>query len=304
MSAPGGFVLANARKILQTERYALFAVIFFMLMPYFAWLSVAVVALVTLKNGWRQGLVLVLPAMTTHMVVLLWSTGVNLALLDSCFRVIPCYIAANVLRETQRWRMVSLFFLVLTACTAAAMHGLFPKFVGLQYVYFQAYLKQMDGGSGALNILDQPLFSVMFKANLLFGIQELSMVVVSLISLLFARSMQSKLVYPEGFRQELLNYRGDWQTLFILLALMGASYSGNAIAINSLPLTIFYFVLFGLSFAAHVFSQMKPFRVLILLGLPCVLLPLMALPFYMMLGCFDSVFNFRLFLSSNSGKKS
>ena len=304
MSAPGGFILANARKILQTERYALFAVIFFMLVPYFAWLSVAILALVTLKNGWRQGLVLVLPAMIAHMVVLLWSTGVHLALLDSAFRVIPCYIAANVLRETQRWRFVSLFFLVLTVLTAAAMHVFFAKFIGLQYLYFQEYLKQMDGGSAALTILDQPGLSVIFKANLLFGIQELSMVLVSLTSLLFARSMQAKLVYPEGFRHELLNYRGDWQVLLILLALCAASYAGNAIAINSLPLTLFYFVMFGLSFAAHVFAQMKPIRVLILLGLPCVLLPLLALPFYVMLGCLDSVFNFRLFLASNSGKKS
>ena len=88
----------------------------------------------------------------------------------------------------------------------------------------------------------------------------------------------------------------------MLLLLLALAYSERFLAIDCLPLVLFYFILSGLSLGAHLFSNMRPLALTLLLVAPMIFLSWVFLPLYALLGALDSLFNFRLYLSKKTGK--
>ena len=298
----GGLLQKQARNLLKNEHLALLAVVVLMLLPYMAWLAMSVVALVTLRNGIKQGLMLVIPAFTAHVIVLLFSVQLNTALFEGLIRVLPCYGLACVLRLTASWQVVAAVFALFALLVAMALQMFAPELISNQFIYFKLMMRQMDSGLELLHRLEKKEISAFVLSNYLVGIQMVCLCASALSSLLFARMLQSNLFYPEGFYQEMLNYRGDKLSLLMLGVVAVAAYFQQAVAINCLPLLLFYFFMAGLSFSVYLLAQVKPFLLMLLLGLPCVMLPRWVLPFYVVLGGLDSVVNFRFYLRKQAGK--
>jgi len=289
-------------KLLDSERLALLAVIALMILPYMAWLSMSALALVTLRNGVKSGTQLVIPAFTAHVIVLLLSVPLNVALIDGLIRVLPCYILACVLRCTVNWQVVTAAFILLALMAAVVLQMLAPELIASQFAYFKLVMQKMDSGIELMKRVEDSNWSLFVLSNYLVGVQIACLFVANLSSLMFARMLQSNMYYPGGFRQEVLNFRADKLSFLALIITALAAYFQQAVAMNCLPLLLFYFSLAGLSFSAHVLSQVKPFKLLVLLCLPCMILPRVVLPFYVMLGGIDSLVNFRLYLSVRAGK--
>ena len=66
-----GFISQQGKHVLGDKRYALLYAVIFALFPYTTWLSLSVIALVTLKKGWREGALLVMPVSTAYFGMLL-----------------------------------------------------------------------------------------------------------------------------------------------------------------------------------------------------------------------------------------
>jgi hypothetical protein len=297
-----GLLHKQARLLLKNERLALCVVIALMLLPYMAWLSLSVLALVTLRNGVRQGGLLVLPAFTAHVVVLLFSVQLNVALLDGVVRILPCYVLACTLLYTRSWRAVAAVFALMTLVAAIALHVFAPELINNQFAYFKLVLQQMDSSNQLLQRVNTQEMSALVWSNLLVGLQIMCLCMSTFFSLWFARMLQADLFYPGGLKQEMLNFRGNTASLLVLGVVVVGAYAQYAIAINCLPLLLCYFVLAGLSFSAYVFAQVQPFRVLLLLFLPCLIVPKFILSLYFVLGCLDSLVNFRLYLKRKECK--
>ncbi len=298
-----GFIQQQARRLLENDRYALLAVLVFMFLPYTTWVSMTVLSLVTLRKGWKQGAMLLLPALTAHVIATLTSVIWSVALIDAVVRILPCYFAACLLRTTSSWKVVSASFLCLVVIGAALLQWFLPDLIDAQYAYLQAAIREIDSGRTLLGFWDERGIESFVVANYLLGFQALCLFIAIISPLMFARSLQAQLFYPGGFRQEMLNFRGDKQSVIVLSLLCFAAYQNRLLAMNILPLIVFCFTLAGLSFSANVlFNKMKPFKAGVMLLTPLMLLPLMMLPFYAVLGAFDGLFNFRLYLSSNTGK--
>lgn len=297
-----GLIHRQLRQILTQDRYALIAVIVLMLIPYSTWASMTILSLVTLRRGWRQGIVLLIPAFTTHTLVSLTTVVWSLACIDALIRVVPCFIAACILRATNSWKAVAVFVFGLSMLCALALQMIAPHFIDAQLVYLKTVIQNMNAGQTLLDTWEARNIPSFVIANFLFGFQEVCLLMAVVSPLLIARSLQAQLFYPGGFRQEMLNFRGDKYGAIVLLMLIVASMQNHVLAMNGLPLILFYFSLAGLSLCAHVFSKMKPLKMVVILLLPFVLLPVVALPFYLFLGAIDSCFNFRLYLASRAGK--
>lgn len=297
-----GIVLRALRQILVQERYALITVILLMLIPYSAWASMTVLSLVTLRRGWRQGIVLLIPAFTTHTLVSLSTVVWSVACIDALIRILPCFIAACILRATNSWKSVAVLLFGFAIIGAMALQIWMPQLIDAQFVYLQTVIRNMNSGQSLLDVWEARNIPSFVIANFLFGFQEMCLLTAIISPLLFARSLQAQLFYPGGFRQEMLNFRGDKYGVLVLLILIVASAQNHVLAMNALPLLLLIYSLTGLSLCSHVFSKMKPFKMAILLLLPFILLPVVALPFYILIGVIDSCFNFRLYLSSRAGK--
>lgn len=297
-----GYTQRFVRRILDNDRYALIAVVVFMLMPYTAWASMTILSLVTLRKGWKQASLLLIPAITAHILVSLTTVVWTVACVDALIRVLPCFAAACVLRKTHSWKAVAALFFCLVMLCALSLQVFAPHLIDAQLVYLQTAMRGIDSGRTLLDLWGEWGIQPFVVANYLLGFQGVCLLLAIISPLLFARSLQAQLYYPGGFRQEMLNFRGDKYSVLVMVLLAVAASLNHVFAMNGLPLMMFYFTLAGLSVSAHVLEKMKPLRMAVVLLVPFMLLPLIVLPFYIALGTFDSLFNFRLYLSSRAGK--
>jgi hypothetical protein len=298
MKARDGFILRQSRHLLSHDRHALIAVIVLMLVPYMAWASITLLSLVTLRKGWKPGSLLVIPALTAHILVSLSTVSWSMALIDALIRVVPCYAAACVLRTTSQWRAVALLYICCVMFGALLLQVFAPELIQAQFMYFKAVIRGLENGQLILGLLQGQDVQPLLIANYLLGFQSVCLFLAIISPLMFARSLQARLYYPGGFQQEMLNFRGDKYSVFVLLLLVFAAYQQHVLAINGLPLVLFYFVLAGISLAAHELAKkMQPLAVNMILFVPLMLLPRFVFPFYVLLAVFDGLFNFRLYLS-------
>ena len=289
--------------MLTNKRHAMLHAVVLALLPYTAWLSVALVALVTLRKGAHEGFYILMGAMIAHYTLSLWSMPFTIGAINTVLTFAPCYLAAYLLRLTASWRSVAGIFFLQVVVAVVLIQVLIPDFIMVQYQYIQTALKTMQDESALLEFVnDKAGLNSAVLANYLFGIQIVGIIISALLSLMLARSVQSRLFYPGGFREEMLAVRGDKMGFLILLVMFYAANQGNVLAMNLLPVLMFYFLLAGLSLAFNLLARKKMRGSILLLVTPLLLLPFIMLPFYVVIGSLDCLFNFRLYLPASAGK--
>lgn len=275
------------------------------LLPYTAWLSVAIVALVTLRKSWREGALLLLPAMTAYFAFALTTTTTStpFAIVNSLLVFLPTFLAACTLRLTVSWRAVAGVFFLQVFLVLFVLRWLMPEFITAQFLFLQAALREMQGDDALLALINNKTgLSQAVLASFSIGLQAVGVVLSAVLSLILARQVQSKLFYPGEFRLEMLAFRADRAEFCILIGMFIAAYQQNILAMSLLPLLLFYFFLAGLSLSFNVLAKQRPMSSIILLIASLLLLPFVMLPVYVIFGSIDSLFNLRLYLCSDAGK--
>jgi len=299
-----GFLRNQALLLLGNRQHAILHAVILALLPYTAWLSVAVIALVTLRKGGREGSVLLISAMLAHFALSLMSLPPAIAVANTLLTFVPCFMAAHILCLTANWRAVAAVFFMQVVVAVGLLHVLMPDFIMAQYLYIQTAISSMQTESALLEFVnDKTGLNQLMLANYLLGLQAVGIVLSALSSLMLARSVQSKLYYPEGFKQEMLTLRGNKIGLLLLFIMLFAANQGSVLAMNILPVLMFYFLLAGLSLGFSVLARKTLMGSLLLLVVPLVLLPFVMLPVYVIFGSLDSLFNFRLYLPTGAGKR-
>ena len=303
MSWLSNLICKQGQLLLENERYAILHAVLLALLPYTAWLSVALVALMTLRKGWRKGVILLIPALCAYFALSCSSMTMNIALVNALLVFMPTYIGACVLRFSTSWRVVASAFFLQIMIAILLLQMYMPEFITAQYLYIQAALRELQSDSSLLALINSKSSqNQMILANYLLGIQAIGIVFSAGLSLLLARSIQSQLFCPGGFKQEMLAFRGDKiGFLLLVIVFVGASLQ-NALAMSLFPILLFYFMLAGLSLSFNVFAKHKPLSLILISIASLILLPFVMVPVYIIFGSLDSLFNFRLYLLSNAGK--
>lgn len=297
------FVRRQGMLVLKSRWHALLQATVLALLPYTAWLSVAIIALVTLRKGWQAGCWLLFPVMIASLALSLFSVPPTIAVINVVLTFLPCYIAACALRVTANWRVVTGAFIFQVITAVLLLHVFAPDFIMAQYMYVQNMLREMEPNAAFLAFIDAKTgVNQMALAGYLLGFQAAGVVFSACLSLFFARSIQSQLFYPGGFKEEMLRFRGTKIGFVLLVIVFIATYQQNVLAISLLPVLLLYFLLAGLSLSLDVLTRRWQFASLALLVVALFLLPFIMLPVYVIFGSLDSLFNFRLYLSSDAGK--
>lgn len=298
-----GFVRKQGEYLLGNKWHALVHAMALALLPYTAWLSVAIIALVTLRKGWREGGWLIIPVMIAHVALSLTSLNAAIGLINTLLTFMPCYLAACALRSTISWRAVSCVFFMQAGLILVMVQLWFPDFVAAQYLYIQSAINEMQSDSVVMSFInDKTGVNQVILAGYFLGLQAVGVIFSATLSLMLARSVQSKLFNPGGFRQEMLMFRGD-KIGFLLLAIVTiAAYQQSILAISMLPMLVLYFLIAGLSLSFNVLAKKRPLSSGVFILSTLILLPFIMLPVYVIFGSLDSLFNFRLYLSSDAGK--
>jgi hypothetical protein len=295
MMRTGEYLLNQSKKIIENKRFAIMCAVAFSVLPFASWLSVALVALVTLRKGGKAGFEVLLPALVFHSVPLMMLVPLESALINTLIAYIPCYIAALGLRQTSNWQAVAGVFFLQALGAFILIQLVLPGFAVEQYTQFTKMLAPYKEYQEFIESSTQGISSFDL-AHLFFGIQILSVVVSSLISLLFARMVQAKLFVPGGLSRELSEFRGNKLAVLVLIGVGLACYYELPCAIDILPLTLTYFLLAGFNLTYSVFARKWHFKMFILLFILIMIQPTLILFAYLVFGILDSLFNFRLYL--------
>ena len=159
----------------------------------FTWVGAAVVALVVLRRGTAQGLVVLGWSLLAALAVALWRSD-----LGPLTSLLGAAVVAQVLRTTVSWPLALVASSLLGAVVAVGFQTVGSHYVDtlLQALgqLFAEMRQQLPAEQRAL--LHDPV------ASQVSGLLGLSTTIATVISLLLARWWQSMLYNPGGFREE------------------------------------------------------------------------------------------------------
>ncbi|WP_131783071.1 hypothetical protein [Legionella gresilensis] len=292
------FLRNQGQYILKNEICAFFVAAILALIPLTTWLSLAVIALVTLRKGVVDGAKVFICGIIASYISYQFNTNLGHAFSMTIITFIIGFSAALILRLTANWKIVIFGILIAALIIISLVHGFLPNYANEQYVLLLAALKEVDPNHMLVQLLEsQQRTNPNLIINSLLGIRVLSLVFSALGSLMLARGIQSLLFYPGGFREEMLAFRASRVGVLLLIVAAFGVYQSNPIAISCLPLLVVYLMFAGISLFFNIMARKRDLVTIFLLFVPLIIVPYIMLPIYVFFGSLDSLFNLRLHLS-------
>ena len=279
-----------ADYVMSGRWQAVTVAVMFGLIPGLSIVSCAVVALVTLRRGWQDGLQILLWALLPAL--LQWMLGDASAVLD----LLAVLIGSAVLRQTQSWQRV----VALVLLFGIALQWTLP--------WQTTYLARVKGAVAALlnngaelqivveGEVVKPTPAQLVDALLhYYGAYQMLMMFGAL---LLARHWQAKLYNPGGFREEFHQLRIDSRLMLPVLIAVVAALAGMAPVKDWLFMLCMVPILQGLAVIHKVVALRKLGSAFLAMA---YLLLMVAAPAYALLGFVDCVADFRKRLAIKTG---
>lgn len=271
-----------AEYAMSGRRQAATVAVLFGLIPLLNLLSGAIVALVTLRKGWQEGMLVVLWALLPAS--LHWLAGDTSPVL----MLVGAWMLAGALRRTESWSNVLLLATGLGLLLQLSL-ALQPGYVAQVEELFSRMLAEgqalppaeMDG---------TPVANAADMVALLLSFYGAYHILVFATCLMIGRSWQAGLYNPGGFRQEFHHLRFDPRIMAVLLALVLGGIAGIAPLAGWLPLFCMAPLFAGLAVIHQVVAARQLGMGMLVLAYGVLLL--MA-PAIVMLGFVDSAVDIR-----------
>ncbi|RAP38087.1 MULTISPECIES: hypothetical protein [Legionella] len=268
--------------------------------PFASWLSLVIVALITLRQGARSGVGLLLTSLVASMLAANASYSVPYIAVSILLTNIICFLAAMVLRASASWQWVASATLGVTLLVIALTCSIIPDYIINEYNYILLIFSKLNSSDLLENLPKENSGDISFFASYFFGIKEACIAISALAPLLFARYIQSILFYPGGFKKELMAFRASRPIVGLFGIAMVGAYLNNLAAISCLPVLSVYLMIAGLCLMFSLTPKKGRAISLALLLIPLVMRPDLMLRVYILFGSLDSMFNFRLRLASKA----
>ncbi|MEM1243919.1 MAG: hypothetical protein AAGG80_03770, partial [Pseudomonadota bacterium] len=228
----------------------------FSLMPFLGWLGIAIAALVTLRKGAKEGLMIFLVTAIPAIIYLL--LGRTLPLYSSVFGgALIVYILALTLRRTGSWPIVIQTATLIAIIAVFCAHLFIPKLIEYWTITISNYFNEAE----SLTNLSLPANDIQtltyYLARFATGIIAMWFMWVNLINLCIARWFQAELYNPKGLGPELLNIRLGWLANILLIVIAAATLLKLTPSWDYIPIIIGMFFAAGLSLVHAWISQSK-----------------------------------------------
>lgn len=301
MTGMSNFWQKQSQYLLQNDRYAWLLVAALAFIPFAAWTSLAIISLLTLRKSSYSGFM----ALIICLLVVGFCSQQALSLPYNNAAMIVTfiigYMAAVVLRYTRNLNATITITVMVALLGMVFVHCLIPEYVNEQYKSLVLMFSAIEKEGTLAQVLNGQLgTNADLLANYFLGVKSLCVVFSALSSLMLARSIQSRLFYPGGFKKEILGFRASQISVLLLVFSAIGAYQNNYVAISCLPLLVIYLMTAGMILFFNIMKNKKNTIAIFLLLVPLILIPYIMLPIYVCLGSLDSMFDFRLRLLANS----
>jgi hypothetical protein len=199
---------ALAEYVMRGRLQAVLIAVITAALPLFFWLSAAVIGLVTLRHGWRQGL-----------GVLMWAL-LPASLMAWYGEIIPAVtlagtlILAQLLRESVSWSKAMFGAAIIGALLGVALLAIGAEYLAVLEEIIRAVLSEMEGQLAEQGRQAPLIAPVATEIAGVFGAMQAMTLVACL---LLARWWQAMLYNPGGFRQEFHGLRLSRQQAIVLV---------------------------------------------------------------------------------------
>lgn len=270
-----------AEYAMSGRRQAATVVVLFGLIPVLNLLSGSLVALVTLRKGPQEGMLIMMWALLP--AGLQWLRGDTAPVI----MVIGVMLLAWLLRRTQSWQRV----LVCTTALGVLVQLALP----LNADYMASSEQMLDAAlqENAAMLSAEGVTPEEVKAGLLplwMSMYGTVFVMIFSACLMIGRSWQAQLYNPGGFQQEFHNLRLSPRVMLVMVVLFGIGLAGFQPLVGWTLIFTVAPILCGLAVAHYVVAVRKlGIGVLVL----TYLVALMTMPLIMLVGLADSLLDIR-----------
>ena len=226
---------ALAELVMKGRKQAAFVAIIAALLPMLYWASAAAVALITLRKGTSDGAGVLVWALLPAGAWAFSGDPTPLAVITGAF------LLAITLRETVSWAKVLMLALPIGALAGIGLETVLDGLLGQVIEATEKFLSQSAHQSGEVN-LDTERLRLLLVGGL--GSVHTAFMVLSLI---LARSWQSGLYNPGGFKQEFHGLKLPQMYTAILLASLLTIYQLELDFMRWLPLLLLPWIFAGIA---------------------------------------------------------
>lgn len=241
--------------VMRSRRNAGLLALVFAVLPLLNWLSIIIVALVTLRRGAKEG-VLVLGCTLLPSVVWYYFSPNQTILLNIIAGSIVVWLMACVLRASFSWSLTLLIGVMIGIIIIFALHS----YVNDMNAWWQAKMLAYIQTAGSEMQMDTSLQQqvIVHLAKIATGLQASVIFAMDLLWLVMARYWQALLYNPGQLRSELHSIRMPaWASVVAIIVAALAWVTKAPMLIDILPLIAVAFALAGISFVHHMVAALK-----------------------------------------------
>ncbi|WP_299178285.1 hypothetical protein [uncultured Neptuniibacter sp.] len=226
---------ALAELVMKGRKQAAFVAVIAALLPLLYWISAATVALITLRKGSRDGAGVLAWALLPSGAWAFSGDPTPLTVITGT------YLLAVALRETVSWAKVLMIALPVGALAGLGLETVLDGLLGQVIEATERFLSQSVNQSAEVSLDTERL-----RLLLLGGLGSVHTAIM-LLSLILARSWQSGLYNPGGFRQEFHQLRLPQFYTAALIVVSLVSYQMELDFMRWLPLLLLPWIFAGIA---------------------------------------------------------
>lgn len=248
----------QAEYVMRGRREATLMALMWTIVPLMAWLGAAIMALITLRKGVREGFLILLWTSIPNAVLAVINPMARMAFLVGIVGGnVVVWLLAIVLRETVSWRQVLQVAALLGISAVFIVHISADNITGHWYQMYSDYMRNIDKLSSVRLTEDKWQYMFQNLAKLTTGICVVVLLLINLSNLFIARWMQALLYYPGAIAEELRQIRLSMAFDVLLGLNIAAILLGIDLAWDVLPIVLLVFLLAGISLFHAVIARIK-----------------------------------------------
>ncbi len=295
-----GFLAAYImRGRMEAIMVASFLSLLSLLLPPVSIVSLATVALVTLRNGAREGgYVLICACLAAAILGLVLIGNYQLPLFYSLFLWMPVWVIAVILREGRHLFLAIEIVIAIATLAILACYWYQPNLGDIWQEKLHEWLEVLVSETNP----DVPIeavkeFLFVFFHFILTGLIAQIYMFAVLAGLFLARAWQAILYNPGGFKKEYLGLRGQKKLAIVGLIILAIAWSSSGVMAeigwNIMVLFFVLYVFLGVVVLHCIFSVMKRKQLLVpFLYISIILVPHAMIP-AAIIGLADTWLNLR-----------
>ncbi len=247
-----GFIMAGR---IQAAIFVIVSTLISLAFPPMVVLSNAAIALITLRKGWQQGIIFALIATATLVTIsVVKNLDAGSAVIAGIITWLPIVLVTSILAITNSWTKTLQLILMIAVIGVLLFHMLFADPAAFWIQLLEPVKPLLQAG---YEFSDAKIDEVINNASKwMTGTFAAAIVLITIISLIMARSWQARLYNPGGFGEEFRQIQlGKQVTIGLLVATAIAVLTDSHLITELIMVALAIFMFQGISLVHGIVKQ-------------------------------------------------